>query len=289
MIANDVTFGVEIETLATQTGINAGLVIGPYHHGVQVPYLPAGWRAERDGSLRPDTRPGVPCEIVSPKLKGIDGLLQIIAVCKKLQEMGHYVNATCGLHVHVSWESGDAVALARLITLVARFQDGLYACTGTKSREDGIYCKGHKNYNDPDRAKRELEYDRFHMLNLVPLATGLRRAVEFRCFSGSLNAVKICAWVQIAIGLVIKAQISNRKKLAWALNHKESRKRGRGNGQYIFDQLMHFLGWFPTYQEMTGIIKQGETALAVIPDVKMMKKTLGKLARKYDGNPPEIE
>ena len=52
MNANDLTFGVEIETIAPDSAVrNDGLRIGSYKHGIQVPYLPAGWTAEADGSI----------------------------------------------------------------------------------------------------------------------------------------------------------------------------------------------------------------------------------------------
>ena len=76
MNANEMTFGVEIETVAPNSAVeNDGLRIGAYHHGIQVPYLPEGWKAERDGSI--DTRGGgQACEIVSPILRGAEGLAQ---------------------------------------------------------------------------------------------------------------------------------------------------------------------------------------------------------------------
>jgi hypothetical protein len=61
MDANDLTFGVEIETT-----IPAGACyVGGYHNGVQVPWLPEGWKAEHDGSIRA-SRGRVACEFVSP-------------------------------------------------------------------------------------------------------------------------------------------------------------------------------------------------------------------------------
>jgi len=46
MNASDLTFGVEIETIAPDRAVtNDGLRIGPYKRGIQVPYLPAGWKS----------------------------------------------------------------------------------------------------------------------------------------------------------------------------------------------------------------------------------------------------
>ncbi len=89
MNANENTFGVEIETIAPDSALrDHGLRIGTYHHGIQVPYLPAGWKAERDGSIQTNGR-GHSCEIVSPVLRGAEGLAQVAQVLRTLEEKGH--------------------------------------------------------------------------------------------------------------------------------------------------------------------------------------------------------
>lgn len=43
MKANEATFGIELETFVDETTAAAnGLNVGPYHRGIQVPYLPDG-------------------------------------------------------------------------------------------------------------------------------------------------------------------------------------------------------------------------------------------------------
>ena len=69
MHANDIAFGIEIETHMPG---NDRTPIGGYHNGLPVAWLPAGWKAERDGSIRtPAGRK--PCEFVSPVLRGREG------------------------------------------------------------------------------------------------------------------------------------------------------------------------------------------------------------------------
>ena len=66
MHANDIAFGIEIETHMPGTDRTP---IGGYHNGLPVAWLPEGWKAERDGSIRtPAGRK--PCEYVSPLLRG---------------------------------------------------------------------------------------------------------------------------------------------------------------------------------------------------------------------------
>jgi len=57
MDAKTCDWGLEIETIVPEATLrNENMRIGPYHGGIQVPYLPTGWKAEHDGSIQ--TRPG---------------------------------------------------------------------------------------------------------------------------------------------------------------------------------------------------------------------------------------
>ncbi len=49
MNANEIAFGIEFETTLPNSDTTP---IGPYHGGYQVSWLPEGWKAERDGSIR---------------------------------------------------------------------------------------------------------------------------------------------------------------------------------------------------------------------------------------------
>jgi hypothetical protein len=48
MNANEIAFGIEFETTLPNRDTTP---IGPYHNGWQVPWLPTGWKAERDSSI----------------------------------------------------------------------------------------------------------------------------------------------------------------------------------------------------------------------------------------------
>ena len=158
MNANDLTYGVEVETIAPDTAVrNDGLRIGPYKRGIQVPYLPAGWTAEQDGSIN-NGNGGHKCEIVSPILRGAEGLAQVAQVLRTLEAKGHRVNPSCGVHVHVGWKRTlPSEALARLITIVAYVEKGLYAITGSKARERGTYCGGVRKYGNNKDAKDAID------------------------------------------------------------------------------------------------------------------------------------
>ena len=69
MNANELTFGVELETT-----IPAGAIpVGSYHNAAAAVGLPVGWNVKHDGSIRAGRgRQGA--EFVSPILRGADGI-----------------------------------------------------------------------------------------------------------------------------------------------------------------------------------------------------------------------
>jgi hypothetical protein len=276
MNASDLTFGIEIETTISPTtaGIN-GLRVGTYYDGIQVPYLPAGWVAKHDGSIHGENG-RIGCEIVSPVLKGAEGLAHAEDVCRILEEKGHRVNATCGVHVHVGWNpQTPSSALARLISIVSSVEKGLYAITGTKSRERGVYCGGVRKYGNDKEAKKNLDANRYHALNLTNLASGRKNTVEFRAFSGSLNAIKIIGWVQVCLGLVQKA-LNGSKKAPWSPKPWKCSMTDAGKlGEMETERLLMVLGWFDYEPIHYGWISDN------IPR-KAVRAEFRRLAKKYD-------
>jgi hypothetical protein len=215
MSAANMTYGVEIEC-GIDSAVN--LRIGSYHYGAAVSALPdfdgRSWKAESDGSLSfTDRRP---VEFVSPILKGAEGLDNIRAACAQIKAWGGKTNRTCGLHIHVGVGDISIDALRRLYRLVGRFEDALYAVTGTPERRSSHYCQPIKTQNNRDMNwqtladKSDIRYasqardlrDRYRILNIVNMINGRQDTVEFRVFSGSLNPAKISAWVQVCLSLV---------------------------------------------------------------------------------------
>src|SRR5262245_7592281 len=85
MDANDITFGIEIETTIPY----GRLVVGPHGRGADIPELP-GWKADADPSIRTttSTRNHQACEFVSPVFRGIEGMKQALADLAKIKAMG---------------------------------------------------------------------------------------------------------------------------------------------------------------------------------------------------------
>ena len=280
MNANEWNFGVELEATAPQSAVeNDGLRIGAYHQGIQVPFLPAGWKAERDGSIR--TAPGYhACEIVSPILRGAEGLAQVAEVVRIMESKGFRVNQSTGCHVHCSWDrSLPADALARLVTIVSYCERGLYAITGTKSRERGHYCGGVRKYGNGKDAKPALDRNRYHALNLTNLANGTRDTVEFRLFSGSLNPIKICGWIQVCLGLVERA-INGKRMAKWSPAPLKGGRKKAGEGASEAERLMGYLAWGAGYARIHGGRQYGWISDAIPQET--VKSEFRRLAVKYD-------
>jgi len=132
MNANEIAFGIEFETTLPNHDTTP---IGPYHHGYQVAWLPEGWRAEHDSSIRPTTPDRKGCEFVSPKLRGAAGLAEIENAIDQINARGGKVNPTCGSHITIEW-NGDAAILREINVkgAEARFQKterGKFALAGT--------------------------------------------------------------------------------------------------------------------------------------------------------------
>ena len=207
MNANEICFGIEFETTLPASDTTP---IGPYHNGTQVPWLPQGWKAERDGSICPESLCRKGCEFVSPKLCGYGGLKEIENAIDAINARQAKVNGSCGLHISITF-IGDAAALARLISLVGNHEKAIFASTGSRKREHAVYTKTIKHYGDKDIAKTRCESDRYHHLNLTHLAQGKNR-IEFRAFAGTLNKTKVVGYLMMVLGLVELALNTKRCK-----------------------------------------------------------------------------
>ena len=283
MNASEITFGIELElTIAERTVREERMTIGAYHRGIQVPFLPSGWKAESDSSIR--TASGrKACEIVSPILKGEAGIREVIEVVETLKSKGLTTNESCGIHVHIYFDPAWAAEkLAKLISIVSYLEQGIFATTGTKRRERGTYCKGLRKYGDQPKAKQKLDPDRYHLLNITNLVRNVRPTVEFRAFSGSLNPVKIVGWIQLCLGIVERALEAKRLPV-WQPKPATGGWAKNGIGQSECERLLGFLKWGNGYRRLTGGRQYGWISDQISQDE--VKKEFRRLAKKYDGEP----
>lgn len=267
-------FGIEIETHIPSL---SPVSIGGYKRGIACPLLPVSadgkmWNCERDGSIRPPMgRQG--CEFISPILSGTEGAKNVVKAVEAIKALDAQVNASCGVHVTVSW-NGDAAALARLIHLVANFETAFYGVTGTKTRETGIFCKKIKQYGDVAgvRAASARLDGRYHLINLTHVANGGNR-VEFRCFSASLNSAKILGWIQMCLAAV-EVALDGRIR---PFNHTAPETAVQCVKRFFATMKWIGINLEVSRGELHSVLGDSE-----LPRRKFMRNELLRMAAKYD-------
>lgn len=217
-----------------------------------------------------------PCEVISPILRGADGIHQIIITCEALEANAHRITNNCGVHVTLGWANQHPLtALDRLVTIVAYLEKALYASTGSRSREAGPYCQGVRKYQDVSTAKSRCMCDRYHGLNLTN-----QGRVEFRFFSGSKSAVKISAWTQVCMGLVQRALVSGRSP-QWEPKPPKGGWAKKGVGQSEVERLLSYVAWPAGQAKVFDGLHFGLLSEEV--PLETMMSELRRLAKKYDG------
>lgn len=161
----DRTFGVEIEAHFDTSEIP----ISEYHSGRQAGKpLFSHWRAERDGSIFNGG------EIISPVLKGPDGVAEVLATMKVLRELEASVTGACGQHVHI----GTTARLGRLEILMGCLEDFAIGITGSFRRWGNSYTPRVKNRPD-ELSRLARNYHGSESDNLTPLLQSSGPLVEY--------------------------------------------------------------------------------------------------------------
>jgi hypothetical protein len=270
MNANEITFGIEIECAIPSEVVNTiGLRLGAPHVGIQVPTLPNGWTAQRDGSLRGFGADMVAVEIVSPVLRGIEGINEVRQVVAALNTWGAAINSSTGLHVHVGVQK-DAEKIQKLVRLTAQHEKAIFATTGSKLRERNQFCAPIVAALEPLKKMTDIREinntgGRYKLLNLTNLVSCGKSTAEFRAFGGTLNITKILGYIQVCVGLVEKA---------WTTKNTPAYQRTEqpATGVASVNRMVSVLGW--TRNGGFGVI-DGSSIPAI-------KKEFSRLAVKYD-------
>jgi hypothetical protein len=225
----NITFGIEIETSIPSAVAQTRVSVGAYHNGNPVTVAPmfngAAWKAERDCSIMSPAG-YVPCEFVSPVLKGEAGVTHLIAFVEWLNAIGAKVNDSCGVHIHIGVSSffSEPVDQARFVKILSRLASrnsvALYAQTGSIKRESGNFCHraslaDRKAITKACRAAdlTRIDVGRYQLLNLTNLKNH-KRTVEFRCFAGTTNIHKILAHL-LSVLLLCKVAAARKSLTAW--------------------------------------------------------------------------
>lgn len=219
-------FGVEIEFLATidrnelqnkcrELGVNC--YVESYNHIDNDDY----WKIVTDSSCG--------YEIVSPRLKGHDGLAQIEKVCNALNQLGAKVNKNCGLHVHHDARDFTVNTFKNILNIYVRYEK-VFDTMMPQSRRanNNTFCRTmikddvQETLNKIKNCKTVydltcgLYYSRYGKVNLQSYT--LHGSIEFRQHSGTTDAEKIINWVVLTQAIV---NISKRQVRVWTVKENK--------------------------------------------------------------------
>jgi len=290
--AAQASWGLELEVFLPRGAVR----VGGYHAGIELGgRFPAGWNAQRDGSLRTTIPNYEGVEIVSPVLKGRDGLEQVRQVTSLLEEMNVKVNATGSVHLHIgaaslAGENFDEVAdwVRRFLNVTAQHEQALYGASGTRSRETGSYCRSIRAAwgDKKDRLRRKIKAEdlrlasagisRYQSLNLVPLF-GRNKTVELRAFSATSSFLKVSSWVQMGLALATMALSRNT-----SFDPPERTYADTTTAVGAMKRFFYQAGWNKGRKDWYKPACIAEGWIDDMANLEATKKELMRLARKYD-------
>lgn len=203
------TFGIEIEAFgitkqAAEAALrNAGIDarIEGYNHEAR-----GHWKIVCDASV-PDG-----FEVVSPVLKGEQGLAQAKMVLDALNAAGSRVDRRTGLHCHFGAADLTAAEIATVVRRYAKFEDEIDAWMAPSRRGNANrFCRSVKSFLSRGEVTRKLASGnvrdvcdafgtRYAKVNLE--AWRRHRTIEFRQHGGTVEAEKALAWIRFGLGFI---------------------------------------------------------------------------------------
>lgn len=157
---------------------------------------------------------GVRAASLEVKTRILNGVADFSNVIPKALELmswiGCRVNATTGMHVHVSIPeiSSDPRIIRSIYNLIHKYEFVLFGLC-PKSRVNSRYCQPLPTAPDRLRGCRTMrcfkralaDLDRFHIVNFTHLWEDVPR-LEFRLFGSTLNPTKAVNYVRLVCGLI---------------------------------------------------------------------------------------
>ena len=201
------TFGVEIEVVGMSRS-QAYDILRQYGYDVTFGKDYLLWSVVDDGSLDcndclEDGRWGCPhrAEIVSPILRGEEGLLEIAFVLDILKNNGAYTNHTCGTHVHVGARDikNNKYAQTTLMTRYVGF--GFDKAAGRVCDQYAPVYYQQKYIIEYVEECHKSYGDRYNAINLTNLK-GTKGTVEFRQLAGTTDFNNLLTWICAVTNLV---------------------------------------------------------------------------------------
>ena len=202
------TFGVEIEfTTATREEVarlmnEKGIrtYVEGYNHLTK-----SHWKVITDSSCG--------YELVSPPLKGKEGLEQLKKACEALKEAGAKVNRKCGLHVHHDVNDYNAKQIANIFAIYIKLEKTIDTLVPESRRaNNNIFCgslyagRTQQQMLDKLKAVNTIEdikriwstrYLKVNFQSYVKYGT-----IEFRQHSGTTEFEKIYNWILLTQQMV---------------------------------------------------------------------------------------
>jgi hypothetical protein len=212
------TFGVEIEffgirpTVAVDALRSAGIITNyeNYNHHVR-----PDWKIVTDASVTSRGTGTGGLELVSPVLRGVDGLVAIETAVTALLNAGAKVDRTCGIHVHIGADGFVGADIVRVIDLYTKNNDHINTVLAS-SRHGNQYAQRYTNTSLASVRRMlgnltrvtDLEANtrgvgRYYTVNVSSYAK--YGTLEFRQHQGSLNGEKVSSWVKFLLTMMDKA------------------------------------------------------------------------------------
>ena len=207
-------FGVEAEfynitpnqAVAALEAVGIRVSFQGYTHAVT-----SDWKIVTDGSVTGrNTGQGTGLELVSPILKGEEGLLELEKALNALDEAGAKVNTTCGLHVHVDTAGMGYVQRKNFFNSYTRNQELMDRLVSQSRRNNRNYTMPYNSSNIDEYAEAagngNGHRNRYFTVNVNSLPK--YGTLEFRQHQGTLNGKKVVAWVQMLLAIAKTASVS---------------------------------------------------------------------------------
>lgn len=206
----DKEFGVEFEAYnvnkttlrnkLVEIGINCE--ISGYTHATT-----RHWKIVSDGSLNGTNT----FELVSPILRGEQGLAEMMKVCRVLKQCNAKVNRSCGTHVHINARNFTLDQWKRIYTNYSRLErviDGFMA--NSRRADNNTYCKGFsriRNFESMVNTASNLSaigsiMDNTRYWKINPTSYSRHNTIEFRQHAGTTDYIKISSWIRFLSNLV---------------------------------------------------------------------------------------
>lgn len=215
---DSIKFGVEIEFYGPNKrqikealeseGITCS--IEGYHHNTR-----GHWKIMTDGSINAGR--GEATEVVSPILKGRNGLDQLRKVCASLTRCRALVNKSCGLHVHFDASTFDLNTWKRIYKNYARYETVIDSMMPRSRRGNrNRYCRSITDRIGRDLPTAYRKIDNARTLKALSNAISNRnryckinaesyfrhQSIEFRQHSGTREYDKMENWIMFIHHLI---------------------------------------------------------------------------------------